>query len=146
MPTYDYQCPKCGGQTSVYQTIGDYCRDPIRPVCEHGNAGATGQFVEEATEMERRLSVVAWMSGIANALAGDRHYDGLQATDGTPINSRTKHREYMKANGLTMADDFKQTWKDAAKEREAVRTMKKGDPELRKEVAEQVYRAVAQPD
>lgn len=146
MPTYDYRCPFCGMENSVFQTISEYCRDPIRPTCDHGIDAMNEPDFIGPVEMERRLSVVAWMSGIANALAGDRHYDGLAATDGTPINSRTKHREYMKANGLTMADDFKQTWAKAQADREAVRTMKKGDPELRKEVAEQVYRAVAQPD
>lgn len=41
---------------------------------------------------------------------GDRHYDGLAATDGTDISTRTKHREYMRIHGLTTADDFKETW------------------------------------
>lgn len=47
----------------------------------------------------------------------DSHYAGLQATDGTAIDSRRKHRAYMKANNLTLADDFKQTWKDAPAKR-----------------------------
>jgi hypothetical protein len=40
-------------------------------------------------------------------LWGDRHYDGLQATDGADISTRSKHREYMHKNGLTTVDDFK---------------------------------------
>lgn len=60
------------------------------------------------------------------ALWNDRSYDGLQATDGTDISSRTKHREYMKKNGLTTMDDFKQTWDKAAQERAAYYTGKKG--------------------
>ena len=48
----------------------------------------------------------------------DRHYDGVQATDGTDISSRKKHREYMKANGLATADDFKETWAKTQQERE----------------------------
>lgn len=48
---------------------------------------------------------------------GDRHYDGLQATDGTDISTRTKHREYMKAHGLATMDDFQQTWKREAERR-----------------------------
>lgn len=52
------------------------------------------------------------------ALWGDRHYDGLQATDGTDISSRSKHREYMKRNNLTTVDDYKETWAQAQKERE----------------------------
>lgn len=39
-------------------------------------------------------------------LWNDRSYDGLRATDGTDISSRSKHREYMKVNNLTTLDDF----------------------------------------
>lgn len=51
-------------------------------------------------------------------LWGDRHYDGLRATDGADISSRRKHREYMRRTGLTTADDFKDTWARAKQERE----------------------------
>ena len=54
----------------------------------------------------------------AGALWGDRHYDGLKATDGTDISTRSKHRDYMRANGVTMADDFKDTWAKAREQRE----------------------------
>lgn len=54
-----------------------------------------------------------------NRLASDAIYDGLQATDGTDISTRTKHREYMRKNGLTTADDFTDTWKRAAEKRAA---------------------------
>jgi hypothetical protein len=54
----------------------------------------------------------------SGALWGDRSYDGLKATDGTDISSRTKHREYMKANNLATVDDFKQTWAKAQQQRE----------------------------
>ena len=107
MPTYDYKC-SCGAVKSVFQSIGEYCRAPNIPIC-HG-------------AMERYLSVAPGFSGIANALAGDRHYDGMRAPDGVDISSRTKHREYMKSRGLAMADDFKGVWSKAAKEREQVRT------------------------
>lgn len=53
-----------------------------------------------------------------SALWGDRNYEGLVAPDGTDISSRTKHREYMKAKGLTTMDDFKETWAKAKAERE----------------------------
>lgn len=51
----------------------------------------------------------------------DRVYSSKPFTtpDGTVINSRKKHREYMKKNNLTTVDDFKNTWKEAQKEREA---------------------------
>jgi hypothetical protein len=50
-------------------------------------------------------------------LWNDRIYDNLRATDGTDISSRRKHQTYMKQNGLTIADDFKNEWKQKAKER-----------------------------
>jgi hypothetical protein len=96
--------------------------------------------------MARSLSVVPEMSGLANALAGDRHYDGLRAQDGTDISTRTKHRDYMKSRGLAMADDFKGTWAAAEKERQALRDGTFVDKELRSEVTKQVMSAVAQPD
>lgn len=134
MPTYDYKCSRCGRQESVFQTIAQYSREPIRPKCCN------------FTDMERMLSVVPAMSGLANALAGDRHYEGLRAPDGTDISSRTKHREYMKRTGLTTADDFKGVWQKAAKEREEFFSGTSVDKELRKEISEQVTKAVAQSD
>jgi len=51
----------------------------------------------------------------------DRVYSGspFTAPDGTVIDSRKKHREYMKRNNLTTVDDFKGAWREQAKEREA---------------------------
>jgi hypothetical protein len=46
-----------------------------------------------------------------DALISDRHYDGMRATDGTDISSRAKHRDYMRRNSLTTADDFTDHWK-----------------------------------
>lgn len=132
MPTYDYQCRECRKTQAVFQTISEYIRDPKRPAC-HG-------------EMERKLSVVPAMSGLANALAGDRHYDGLRAPDGTDISSRSKHAAYMKAKGLTTVDDFGGQWKQTAKEREEIRKGTFQDKELKQEITEKVMTAVAQPD
>jgi hypothetical protein len=56
----------------------------------------------------------------------DSIYDGLRATDGTDISTRTKHREYMKKNGLTTVDDFKNEWADAAKHRDEYYSGKRG--------------------
>ena len=127
MPTYDYRCRTCGQTSAVIQGMGEYVRKPHVPTC-HG-------------KMERVITVAPGFSGLNNALAGDRHYDGLRATDGTPIDSRTKHREYMKRNGLAMVDDFKQTWAKAQKEREEYRSGTFKDPELRKELTEAVVKA-----
>lgn len=49
---------------------------------------------------------------------GEAHYDGLRATDGTPIDSKRKHRLYMQANNLTTSDDFKESWAKAKEQRE----------------------------
>lgn len=54
----------------------------------------------------------------AGLLWNDRDYDGLRATDGSDISSRTKHREYMKRTGLTTVDDFSQSWAKAREARE----------------------------
>ena len=59
-------------------------------------------------------------------IIGDTHYDGLRATDGTPIDTKSKHREYMKRNGLTTVDDFKDTWANAERKRDAYRTGQSG--------------------
>ena len=67
-----------------------------------------------------------------------RFYENTSATDGTDIGSRRKHREYMRRNNLTTADDYKEAWSKAAQEREAVR---KGEHD-RKERREAIGRAL----
>lgn len=64
-------------------------------------------------------------------LYGDRHYDGMKATDGADISSRTKHRAYMQRNGLTTVDDYSETWKKA--ERERVEWLTQGTDRTRRE-------------
>lgn len=46
-------------------------------------------------------------------------YGKLQATDGTPLDTKRKHREYMAHHGLAMESDFKETRAKAAAERES---------------------------
>lgn len=77
----------------------------------------------------------------AGVLWGDRHYDGLRATDGTPIDSRTKHREYMKRMGYTMDSDFKETWQQAAKRREAV--LQGADPTRKRDLVEALHKTAS---
>jgi hypothetical protein len=60
-------------------------------------------------------------------------YSNLQATDGTPIDSRKKHREYMRANNLSMASDFTEHWKKAEKQREEIQSGR-ADSKERKEI------------
>lgn len=71
-------------------------------------------------------------------LWGDRHYDGLRATDGADISSRKKHREYMKRTGLTTADDFKDTWAKAKEQREHY--MQHGGTIRRRDIVEAIHK------
>jgi hypothetical protein len=57
----------------------------------------------------------------SGALWGDASYDGMRATDGTDISTRSKHRDYMRANNLTTMDDFKDTWAKAQAQRDHYR-------------------------
>lgn len=106
MPTYTFRCPTCGNTLSTVMSIREYCAAPPT-------------FVHCAGPMDRFFETVPGLA-IHNAMAGDRHYDGLRATDGADISSRSKHREYMRANSLTTADDFSETWKRQAQERAVV--------------------------
>lgn len=106
MPTYTFRCAKCGDTLSTVMGMREYCAAPPA-------------FVHCSEIMDRFFEVVPALA-IHNPGAGDRHYDGLRATDGTDISSRSKHREYMRANNLTTADDFSQTWAKQAEQRAAV--------------------------
>lgn len=45
-------------------------------------------------------------------------YGGLRATDGTPINTRRRHREYMHQNGLALTSDYSESSAQATKQRD----------------------------
>lgn len=106
MAIYTWLC-KCGAIEETTQGITAYSDPATRQIPVHCEV-----------PMERMLTVNGSNSAISNALAGDRHYDGMVAPDGvTLLDTRSKHREYMKRNNLTIADDFKGEWKQAAKER-----------------------------
>jgi len=57
-------------------------------------------------------------------LVSDRLYSDnpFIAPDGTLIDSKAKHRDYMKRAGVTTMDDFKDTWEEKRKERDAFYT------------------------
>ena len=55
------------------------------------------------------------------------HYDGLRADDGTVIDTARRHREYMKANDLALADDFKKTLVEAPLRRKAEQKRERRD-------------------
>lgn len=64
---------------------------------------------------------------------GDRHYDGLQATDGVDISTRIKHREYMKQRGLTTVDDYSGEFTRQTEQRARYRQGQPGTGAVRKE-------------
>lgn len=76
-----------------------------------------------------------WVEAPRPPVFGDSHYDGMRATDGTDISSRTKHREYMKANGLALASDFTETWASAEKRR----SQPQRDSERREQIGRALY-------
>lgn len=75
----------------------------------------------------------------ANAMWGDRHYDGQRTQDGADISTRTKHREYMRSRGLAHADDYRETWARAAERRDDFYT-RGTDASRREDVARAIYR------
>ncbi len=91
----------------------------------------TGELIEITADYQPELRTDS------GALWGDRSYDGLKAPDGTDISSRTKHRDYMKATGLTTADDFKETWAKAQVARE--RYMQQGGSFSRSDVERAIH-------
>lgn len=75
----------------------------------------------------------------APILSGRFYEDAPPATDGTPINSRARHREYMRVNGLAMESDYREHRQQKAKERESLFT-DGGDHKARREaVARAAY-------
>jgi hypothetical protein len=72
----------------------------------------------------------------------DRLYSGtpFKAHDGTVIDSKRKHREYMKRHSLATMDDFQGDWERKQQQREAVFTGKH-DREARREA---IRRAIEQ--
>ena len=120
MPIYVWRCD-CGESVEIYQSIGDYCsaRKIVPTHCDK--------------QMERVLSVGG------GALFGDRHYDSIMAPDGvTRLDSRTKHRQYMKDHNLTLMDDYKGEWAKAEQDRRN-RMVGPGDSTQRKAILEREF-------
>jgi hypothetical protein len=69
----------------------------------------------------------------------DTHYDGLRTTEGIDIGSRRKHQQYMKDNGLTLADDYRQTWDAARKQRDDFFTGNAGKAERREAIERAIH-------
>jgi hypothetical protein len=82
------------------------------------------RFVQDRDTLEFHEVGSDYAPVVANtdsALWGDRHYAGMQTSDGTDISTRSKHREYMRQHGLTTIDDYGHDhWQKAAAQRENV--------------------------
>jgi hypothetical protein len=126
MPTYSFICEKCQRTDEVYRPISEHVANPRPYFC--------------CTEPMDRWFPPSGLNAQDNVLAGDRSYDGLRATDGSDISSRSKHREYMHRHGLTTADDYKETWAKAVKDREAYRRGESGGAITRNDIAEAWHR------
>lgn len=124
MPTYAFRCNECGRIDEHVMSMREYIHH-------------TPAFFCCSELMQRYINVVPAMA-IDNALASERHYDGLRATDGTPIDTRAKHRAYMKERGLTTMDDFTQTWKREAEAREA--RLAGHDPSRARDIVEAIHK------
>lgn len=129
MPTYTFKCQTCDQRYEVVRRISDHVANPQPIVC-------CNVFAERSFEPTGRDAAQD------NALAGDRHYDGLVATDGTDISTRTKHREYMKRHGLTTVDDFTDQWAKQQKARDEYRTTGKGGAITRDDIARAIHQGM----
>jgi hypothetical protein len=70
------------------------------------------QAIEILSDAELQLRLNA-------PVIGDMHYEGLRGPQGEDISTRTKHKEFLKASGLALADDYKNEWAQAQKQRDA---------------------------
>lgn len=59
--------------------------------------------------------------------------------DGTLINTRRRHREYMQSKGYTMASDYKDSWAKAADWREKYQRGEIRDPNIRNQLGRTLY-------
>lgn len=70
------------------------------------------------------------------ALWNDRNYTNTTGPNGEDLSSRSKHRAFMKATGLTTADDFKGSWAQSQQARENYR--QKGGSISREDIARSI--------
>lgn len=68
-------------------------------------------------------------------------YGHCTATDGTDLSTRTRHRNYMRQNGLTVASDYTQTWQQKGAELKKVVTPGSGHDsrERREQIGRTMY-------
>lgn len=86
---------------------------------EHHDDGRRGRFVWDGAQQKlvRAEDYRPPEAKDAPIMAG-RFYENTQATDGSDIGSRSKHRAYMRAHGVTTADDYKSQWQRQETQRE----------------------------
>lgn len=93
-----------------------------------------GELIEVSPDTDVCVVDSAKQAGI---LWNDREYQDM----GDPrFKSRSQHREYMRANGLTTVDDFKDTWRQAEKRRVESRA---GIDPTRRGAIEEAFRKTA---
>jgi len=66
-------------------------------------------------------------------------YGHARATDGTPLHTRRRHREYMKQNGLAMHQDFTETLAKKRAEREKFFTEGPDSRDLHNDIGRTLY-------
>lgn len=76
----------------------------------------------EATKAMEEISAAAEPAARIELLTGSFYADA-RATDGTPIDTRSRHAAYLKANDLAMASDFAGAREQRQKEKEKSRAL-----------------------
>lgn len=104
---------------------------------EHKMVRGKWIFNPKTQQLEEYGAAVEAGANIGLQINTDSHYEGLRTTDGVPVNSRRKHRQYMKDNDLALVGDYKESWKRAEKIRNDPAT---GRAERIKDVREAVDR------
>jgi hypothetical protein len=98
-----------------YERIFGTDRKPIRGrfvYCpERGECVEVGA---DWTDTERR----------AQTITEELVYGKIQSTDGEDLSSRKKHREYMKRNGVTLASDYSDEYRQRAESRKEMQESK----------------------
>lgn len=103
-----------------------------------GRKAQRGRFVWDKERKELVQVDADWTGAESRARTPTEElvYGNALATDGTPINSKRKHREYLKQNGLAMAGDFSPQYQ----EREARNREWKEDSARREQISRDVYK------
>jgi hypothetical protein len=92
---------------------------------------ATGQLVDwDGPTVEAKLEII-----------GDEKYNGLAATDGTPIDTRKRHRQYMKDNNLSLHGDYSPEY--YKKRKEAIG--RENEKECKRDMLETIHKLEANP-